>query len=180
MKENLHPADLWLYNDPRVDVFGPSYRAEDIVKVPVQQILENLQEPTVSIELELSKSDPFIRAVFSNLNIAAIQTGIIGQVAKKGYKIGPQSVDDIVLLIKQVVGEGYACNDLRSLQSELLRVDTTVVANAVTNVLPNIGMYIRNYNTFDVNPVNELPLPVPSVTKNGKGRETPGFINKYW
>lgn len=177
---NIHPAELWLYNDPRIDVFGSSYIPEDIVKVPMQQILQTPEKGLPPLELEFSKSDPFIRAMFSDLNINAIQDGIIRQVAKKGYKIGVQSEDDLIILIKDVIGSGYAYKDLSSLQSEILRVDTTVVAKAVTNVIPNIGLYIRNIKSFDVNPVNELPLPAPSVTHNGKGRETPGFINKYW
>lgn len=177
---NIHPADLWLYNDPRIDAFGASYKSEDIVKVPMQKILQTPQKGLPPLEQEFSKSDPLIRALFSDANIDAIQDGIIGQIAKKGYKIGRQSEDDIIILIKDVLGTGYAYKDMKSMQSEILRIDTYVVAKAVANVIPNIGMYIRNLKSFDVNPVNELPLPVPSATHNGKGRETPGFINKYW
>lgn len=178
IRENVHPSDAVLYYDPRIDAFGASYKAEDIVTLPPPRNILNPRN--VRAPAGYPKSDAFIQAIFSESNLQTLQDGIIKQVAKKGYKIGPQSEDDLLLILKEVVDDGFAYTDSRSLYAEMLRIDTIVVARTVPMIVANITMHIRNYNSFDVNPVNELPLPAPSVTHNDRGREMPGFINKYW
>lgn len=178
--ETVHPSDLHFFYDPRIDVFGVSYKPEDIVTIPTLEVLKAPQKIILPLEQEFPKNDPFIQSVFTETNIQAIQNGIIGQVKKRGYKIGPQSLEDVMSLMKGAVLEGYVYTDMRSFQAELLRIDTIVVALAVPGIIANIGLHLRNYYSFDKNPVNELPLPEPSVTHNGSGSELPGYINKFW
>lgn len=180
IRENTHPSDAVIHYDPRIDVFGASYRADDIVTIPIEQITQRPQRISAPLGIDFPRSDPFIQAIFSESNIAAIQDGIIKQVAKRGYKIGTQSEDDLILIIKEVLEDGYAYTDVSSLKAEMLRIDTISVARAVPTIIANIVMHIRNYNAIDVNPVNELALPAPSVPQNGRGREMPGYINKFW
>jgi hypothetical protein len=180
-----HPSDLGLTYDERPGVFGSNYDPAKIVVLPKVQVLIYSPMTQVLIDNTYPKENMFIKAIFSTANILAIQKGIIRTVkSQAGYDIGEQSNEELIRILQNVLENGYDATTVSNptnMKDEILRIDTTVVAQCVPLIIANIGLYQQNLKDIDrTAPIDELALPQMSFTHNEKGSELPGYINLFW
>jgi len=174
-----HPADLsQLDHDNRPAFFGDKFNATSVIDLPpIKKLIESGYKTRVTSNNEIYKQTPIARAIFSNANVAAIQRSLINEVAKKGYVIDTQSPTEIFDILNDIVAEGYngaCCESPERMRAEVLRIDTTLIAYAVPNIINNLESHLLYLNTIDRNPVNELSLP--ELPSKGDPDEPEGLL----